>query len=154
MTWRIREISAVTLAVLILTAMAAGALLSYMTVAGYYYSLGIKVPNTPTIAITNITFSKEHFDEFNFTVLNPTYSWGDANITRIYVYANRTMIAVDTWPPFPYQLRRGESQTFICYWKWWQYPKADMMVVVLVEGGAGAIAAARVPSVPSNYTGG
>ncbi|HDI42548.1 MAG TPA: hypothetical protein ENF62_02055 [Candidatus Bathyarchaeota archaeon] len=149
----VRDISLVFLAVLLLAAMTVGALLSYMTVAGYYHSLSLKLPNQPSVAITNVTYSPpDKPDRVDVTVLVPTYSPSEANITGFYAIVNKTVIRIRPWPPVPYVLRPGEEMTFLCAWVWWEYSGQEAKIVVVVEGGSGAIVETTVPEIFGNVT--
>jgi len=144
----LRAVSRLVFTLAVIGSLVIGALLSYLLVVGYYISLGIVVPESVTVTITNATFTPQDPSTFNITVLNPTFSTSDAQITRIGVLTEEeTVEFVSTSPPLPYLLPKGESQTFMCNWSWANYSGRDLGVVVLLEDGSGATLQVRPPLV-------
>lgn len=136
-----RGISTISLIILLLASGIVGAVLSYLWTAGYYVELGLHVPeNTTTIAITNMTFLAEDSAYFRVTVMNPTYSEGDAEITGIALVGTEVGFAVvnDTDPSLPYSLKRGESMTFRCDINWGDFAGEEVNVAVFIRDGSGA----------------
>jgi hypothetical protein len=136
-----RGISTIYLIILLLASGVVGAVLSYLWTAGYYVELGLNVPeNTTTIAITNMTFPAEDSRYFHVTLMNPTYSEGDAEITGIALVGTQAGFAVvnDTDPSLPYPLKKGESMTFRCNVNWGDYAGEEVNVTVFIRDGSGA----------------
>jgi hypothetical protein len=136
-----RGISTIYLIILLLASGVVGAVLSYLWTAGYYVELGLNVPeNTTTIVVTNMTFPVEDCRYFRVTLMNPTYSVGDAEITGIALVGAGQGFAVvnDTDPSLPYPLKKGESMTFRCNTNWGDYAGEDVNVTVFITDGSGA----------------
>ncbi|MDH5634412.1 MAG: hypothetical protein OEY30_01150 [Candidatus Bathyarchaeota archaeon] len=136
-----RGISTISLIILLFASGIVGAVLSYLWTAGYYVELGLKVPeNTTTIAITNMTFPAENSAYFHVTVMNPTYSEADAEITKIALVGTEIGLATvnDTEPSIPYPLKRGESMTFKCNLNWGDLAGGEVNVTVFIRDGSGA----------------
>ncbi len=136
-----RGISTISLLILLLASGIVGAVLSYLWTAGYYVELGLHVPeNTASVAITNMTFVAENSAYFRVTVMNPTYSQGDAEITGIALVGTGIGFAAvnDTDPSIPYSLKRGESMTFRCDINWGDFAGEEVNVTVFIRDGSGA----------------
>ncbi|MCW4055217.1 MAG: hypothetical protein NWE82_00375 [Candidatus Bathyarchaeota archaeon] len=136
-----RGISTISLIILLLASAIVGAVLSYLWTAGYYVELGLHVPeNTTTVAITNMTFLAENSAYFRVTVMNPTYSEGDAEITGIALVGTALGFAAvnATDPSIPYSLKRGESMTFRCDLNWGDFAGEEVNVTVFIRDGSGA----------------
>jgi hypothetical protein len=105
--------------VLLLCAAIIGALVSYVWVIASYYN----VPNSTTLSIESAVFPLTNFSYFNLTILNPSYSPSDVNITgfRVTVIDTNTTFDVnETEYPgsLPYVLKKGVLQTFRCISNW------------------------------------
>jgi hypothetical protein len=140
--WGIKGVSTLSLIILLLIAGTIGAVLSYLWTVGYYVDVGLRVPEgVTTLTITNVAFPLENANHFNVTLLNPTYSRADANITGIalVVTTNHTeVVPASSSPSTPYSLRRGEDITFKCNLNWGDYAGQSITVLVFVEDGSGA----------------
>jgi hypothetical protein len=87
-------------------------------VASYY-----NVPNSTTLFIESAVFPVTNFSYFNLTILNPSYSPSDVNITgfRVTVIDTNTTFDVNMteYPgSLPYVLQKGVLQTFRCISNW------------------------------------
>ena|GEM_PF-374046 len=154
LTRNIKAISRLALILLLLIFTTFGALISYLWVVGYYESLYIQIPETPTIAITNATFSSQNTTFFNVTFLNPTFSASEepAEITGVTVSTrdgvSHNLTAVD--PSLPLQLFRGESKTFRCIWNWANYTGQNITIHASLAEGSGANFQSETPLVDLN----
>jgi len=133
-------------------ALMVGAILSYMGVVGYYLSLELKVPEKPAISISSFKVSADNPTFFNITVLNPTFSPGEAVISGINVLVSEGNVykVISTEPPIPsggYRLKVGASETFKCFWAWANYTGQSISIVVFVKDGSGAVFTATLPLV-------
>lgn len=133
-------ISTLPLVILLLVSGLFGAVLSYLWTVGYYVDIGTRIPEgVTTITIMNATFQREDCTYFNVTVLHPTYSAADANITSIALLTSTNDMKVP-WkilPPPPYPLERGEDVTFQCNLDWGEYAGQMITVAIFVEDGSG-----------------
>jgi len=104
-----------------------GSLVSYLWVMGIYY----KMPeNTTLLIVTNAEFAVDNARYFNLTILNPSNSISDVNITAIRLSlekSNETYEITDvelygvTGPEsieFPYTIQKGTEQKFRCNKNW------------------------------------
>ncbi len=136
-----RGITKLTLLVLLLASGLTGAVLSYLWTVGYYVEIGFKVPEgITTITVMNVTFPVENCTYFNVTVLNPSYSEGDANVTSIVlINANNEVIGVEsTEPSIPYSLVKGQATTFKCERNWGELAGQTVQVVIFLKDNSGA----------------
>ncbi len=135
-----KAISRLLFILLLLLAIIIGAIFSYLLVAGYYLSLGIKVPENTTVSVIDVTFDPQDVGKFNVTLLNPTYSPTDAIITEISVAtADDTVHRIfDVDPQLPFELDEGQDETFTCVWNWGNFSGQAVKVIVLVEDGSGS----------------
>ncbi|MEM3578880.1 MAG: hypothetical protein QXL54_01480 [Candidatus Bathyarchaeia archaeon] len=111
----VKGISAIALILLIVISAVIGGIISYAFTIAYY----AKIPEKTTLAITNININPENVRSFNVTVLNPSYSPGDANITRIALSlknGNQLYEVVETNPSIKNGLaiRKSESINITC----------------------------------------
>lgn len=139
-TKNVKAISRLLFSLLLLLAIIVGAIFSYLITVGYYLNLEIKVPQNPTLSITDIAFNPEDAEKFNITILNPTYSPTTATITQISVITQDNIVQEisTTNPQLPAELQKGMEETFICQWNWEDFAGEDIKVIVLVEEGSGA----------------
>lgn len=114
-----RAVSTILFILLLLCAAIIGALVSYVWVIASYYN----VPNSTTLSIESAVFPVTNFTYFNLTILNPSYSPSDVNITgfRVTVIDTNTTFDVNVteYPgSLPYVLQKGVLQTFRCISNW------------------------------------
>lgn len=122
-------LSKVILILLLLISFILGAVLSYVYTMGYYAPSEFRLPEDSTITIESVEVSQQDTRFFNVTVLNPSYSPSDVNITRIEtrtVDNNKTNVMTETSPALPFILRRGQSQKFKATWNWANYTGAQL----------------------------
>lgn len=113
----IKAISTILALLLILVAAIVGALIAYMwTMAPFY----LEPENTVDLIVTNVNFPVDRANYFDVTIMNPSHSVSDTNITAIYITAegfNRTDIQSSV-PVLPTILDVGTTMTFNCYLPW------------------------------------
>ncbi len=138
-----------TLALLFITCMLVACLLTYMITSGYWYSLGVRPPNKPAIAIEAVGFPLDDTSYFNLTVLNPSYSPGEVEVESVLVMTPDMQLhkVEKTEPSLPLKLSVGNSTTITCHWDWANYTGQELAVIVPVKGGSGAIFKAVPPTV-------
>jgi len=143
----VKAISKLSLILLLLTAGTIGAILSYMFVMGYYVSIGLRVPDETSIAITNATFPVQDATMFNVTILNPSFSPSNATITRIEVITEENDVHVTNIlrPATPYNMKPGSIENFTCLWNWSNYTNREVRINVLLAEGSGATFQTRTP---------
>ncbi|MCK4474695.1 hypothetical protein KAU30_02535, partial [Candidatus Bathyarchaeota archaeon] len=90
---------------------------------GSYYNMP---ENTTLLIVTDATFPVNNSRYFNVTILNPSNSISDVNVTAIRLIMEEnnetyeiTDVEIDGEPiSFPYEIRRGTEQTFKCKRNW------------------------------------
>ncbi len=116
-----KEIKATSLIIMIsLVACSAivGGLISYMWVMSSYYNMP---EDSVMLIVEDVSFSPTDFRHFNLTLLNPSNSALDANLTSFRVYIegkNDTQIVTTTEPTLPMIIERGTRQSFKCIRNW------------------------------------
>ena len=117
-----KAISTIILIILILCSLVFGALVSYLWVMANYYNMP---EDTTLLIVTNGVFPGPpaiDLTYFNVTILNPSYSISDVNITAFRLSAegkNEVYNITATDPePLPFLLRRGTEHTFKCKENW------------------------------------
>lgn len=113
-------ISTLLLILLLLFFAILGGLVSYLWVMSSYYNMP---ENTATLIVENAQFSVANFSYFNLTVLNPSNSASDLNISafRLSVDATNSTYDVNSieYPQsLPFLLAKGSRQTFKCIYDW------------------------------------
>jgi len=124
LTHDVTGISKIILVLLLLISFILGAVLSYVYTMGYYAPSEFRTPEKSSITIQSVEFSKQDTHFFDVTVLNPSYSPSDVNITRIEARTtddNKVHVTTDTVPPIPFLLQKGHSETFRTTWNWANY---------------------------------
>jgi hypothetical protein len=111
----VKGLSAITTILIIVISAVVGGIISYAFTIAYYTD----VPEKTTLAITGIYINPQNVRSLNITVLNPSYSPGDANITRVALsLKNGTKLynVVETSPSIKngLKIRRGESINITC----------------------------------------
>jgi len=113
-----RSVSFLELIMLLLGAMVFGALLSYLMVMVRYYNMP---ENTTMLVVKDVVFPIYNANYFNVTILNPSNSISDVNITAILlrVKGENTVYQInDTDPSLPFELKIGVEQNFKCKSNW------------------------------------
>jgi len=137
----LNAISKLLFILLLLLAMIIGSIFSYLLVVGYYINLEIKVPENTTLSVTDVSINMQNTETFNITLLNPTYSPTEAKITEISVATqdNQVHKVLSVDPQLPYELDKGQEETFNCIWDWGDYTSETLKVIVMVEDGSGSV---------------
>lgn len=115
-----KAVSTLILIILLLCFMVFGALISYLWVMGNYYNMP---ENTTLLIVTDAAFPVNNATYFNVTILNPSNSVSDVNITAIRLSAEEKgeiYNITTTEPPelLPFLIRRGTKQSFKCITNW------------------------------------
>ena len=132
----VKAVSALVVILLILISLIIGGLLSYVWVMSNYYLESSKT----SLSITEALFPIDHGDYFNLTVLNPSHSATDTNITAIYltVEGNLTLLNVtSTEPVLPLPIARASYQTIKCNFFWSLFAGKTITAHVLGENSSG-----------------
>jgi hypothetical protein len=144
-----KAISTLLAIFLILLSAIIGALLTYMwTVAPFI----VEPENTVDLIVTDVNFPADHATSFGVTVMNPSHSIADTNITDIYIEssgANRTSIQTSD-PTIPILLPRGTTQTFNCTLDWGGLAGKIITVHVLSLNDTEAARSVQSPTVTLN----
>ena len=153
-TRNVKAISKLLFILLLLLAMIIGSILSYLWVIGYYINLDIRVPENTTLSIIDVSLNMQNTETFNITLLNPTYSPTEAKITEISVATqdNKVHKILNVDPQLPYELDKGQEETFNCIWNWGDFTSETLKVIVLVEDGSGAVYEIETASVELKIT--
>jgi hypothetical protein len=130
-----------------------------MWVVGYYENLNIRIPGEPDVTITNATLLPQDTSFFNVTILNPSYSPSEANITRIATSTKDGLIhnITTTFPPLPYTLPKATrdfsgSETFTCLWNWANYTGETVGIIAFLADGSGPTTEVEAPLVDLRIT--
>lgn len=114
----VKAISTLMLTILMLCSVVLGAVISYLWVMASYYNMP---ENTTLLIVEDAVFPVFNARYFNVTILNPSNSISDVNITaiRLSVKGKNEVYNVTTADPhLPFPLRRGTRQTFKCIKNW------------------------------------
>jgi len=135
-----KGVSTFILIILLLCSAVLGALLSYMWVMSNFY---LEPENTVDLVITEVDFPVDHADYFYVTVMNPSHSPSETNITQIYFREEgKTTISnvTDTYPEkLPIQVERGTSKTIKCVENWGESAGKEITVHVSALNASGAV---------------
>ena len=138
-----KAISTIILIVLILCSAVFGAFLSYMWVMANFYL----EPEKVNLVITQVDFPVDHADYFYITVMNPSHSPSNTNITEIHfsVEGNDTIYNVtDTYPEaLPIPLEKGTNKTIKCNRNWGEFAGKKINLYVSATDASGAVASAE-----------
>lgn len=148
-------ISRIILILLLAIAFIVGAVFSYVYTMGYYAPFEFLLPDKPIFTIQSAEFSTRDTSFFDVTVINPSYSESEVNITRIEARTaddNRIHVITSTVPKIPRLVPKGSYQTFRAYWNWANYtgiklPYSDVPVEIRVflQDGRGEVLELRRP---------
>jgi hypothetical protein len=135
-----KAVSTFIMIILILCSIVLGALLSYLWVMGNFYV----EPENTSLTITQVNFPVDHADYFNITVVNPSHSPTDTNITQIYFIAEgntETHQVTSTSPEtLPITLVRGTEKTIKCIESWSEFAGKNITVYVSASSASGSVA--------------
>jgi len=114
-----KAVSTLILIILMLCSAVFGALISYLLVMSTYYNMP---ENTTLLIVEDVVFPIFDPRYFNVTILNPSNSASDVNITVIRLTVegkNEIHNITKTKPePLPFLVRRGTRLTFKCEENW------------------------------------
>jgi hypothetical protein len=139
-------ISTLVTIILILIAAIVGAIIAYgWTLSSFY----LEPENIVDVIITNADFEVNDARSFSVTIMNPSHSAGDTNITQIYVTAPaiNTSVASVTDPTLPFTLARGTTQTFHCSLVWGDAAGQTITVHAVTYNNTEAIRSVQTKSV-------
>lgn len=160
-----KGVSTIALILLIIISAVVGGIISYAFTIAYY----AKIPEETTIAITGVYINPENVRSFTVTVLNPSYSPGEANITRIALSLKKgtQLYEVDETNPSVnkgLKIQSGESINITCstirkgnasitFGEFVStFPGETILVHVFAEGAPAANMEARLPYVKLEIT--
>lgn len=161
----VKGISTITLILLIVISAVIGGIISYAFTIAYY----AKIPEETALTITGVYINPKNVREFNITVLNPSYSPKNANITRIAIsLKNGTQLydVVETKPSINngLEVRVGEALNITCqkirkdnndisFGEFVStFPGKTILVHVFAEGSPAANMETRLPRVKLEIT--
>ena len=127
-----KAVSTLILIILLLCSAVFGALLSYLWVMANYYNMP---ENTSMLIVENAVFPDSpnlDFTYFNVTILNPSNSVYEVNITAIQVIVeskSKMYNVTATEPePLPFLMRRGTRQIFKCLSNWSEFAGENVTI--------------------------
>jgi len=134
----LRGISKLIFIILLLLAFIVGAALSYIWTMGYYASTEFKLPKRANITIEDVSFPPQDTTFFNVTILNPSYSRSDVEVSQIAVLTNDGILHEVEAQDLDIPLEIGSSRTFRGIWNWANYTGQAVRVIVYVTEGSGS----------------
>jgi len=143
---RTLAISTILTIILILIAAIVGAIIAYgWTLSSFY----LEPENVIDVIITDLNFQVSNARYFGVTIMNPSHSTADTNITEIYVTATglNTSVATATDPALPFTLTRGTVQTFNCSLMWGDAAGQVITVHAVTNNNTEAIRSVQTKSV-------
>jgi hypothetical protein len=118
MSRNLRAVSSLILIILMLLSAVVGGFISYLWVMSNYYNMP---ENSTLLIVENVVFPIFNATYFNVTVLNPSNSVLNVNVTVIQVTVEGTTGAINVTtaePQFPFLMRKGTRQIFMCLSNW------------------------------------
>lgn len=137
----IRAVSTFLFILVMLVSLIIGGLLAYMWVMSSYYNMP---KNSSLLSVENVVFPQDNFNYFNVTILNPSNSGSDLNVTGFDVIVesqNETFSAGTADPAVPFLLKVGSRQGFKILRNWSNLAGQSVRIEPLVSNGS-------VPSLP------
>jgi hypothetical protein len=132
----VRAVSTLLFILIELASLIIGGFISYMWVMSSFYNM----PQNPSfLSVENVVFSQYNFNYFNVTVLNPSNSNSQLNITGFQLIVesqNETFSVGTAEPALPFQLKIGAKQDFKCSRNWSDLAGETVKVEPLVDGTA------------------
>ena len=133
----VRALSTFILIILILCSAVLGALISYMLVMSNYYNMP---ENTTLLIVENVAFPILDFTYFNVTILNPSNSASDVNITAIRLSVegiDEIHDVTKTEPePLPFLITIGTRLTFKCKENWSNFAGETVRIEPVAENAS------------------
>jgi hypothetical protein len=118
---------------IILASLIIGALISYMWVMAAFWNMP---QNVTTMVVESVVFPSNDFTYFNVTIINPSNSISDLNLTAFKVVdeaANQTHDVPTTSPAVPFNMTIGTRQTFTCYENWGNFAGESVRIEPIAE---------------------
>ncbi|MGQ9565479.1 MAG: hypothetical protein ACUVT5_02905 [Candidatus Bathyarchaeales archaeon] len=144
-----RALSTIALVLLLLLSAIVGGVLSYLWTMGFYLSLKEKIPEKNTVSIVDVYFPPHNATVFNVTVLNPTFSPDEFVEIESIAYSVKDEGALhyptSVFPTLPFNISRGNSQTFLVGTFWSSLVNQTLIVSVFVKNGLGSTSAVILP---------
>lgn len=144
-----RALSTIALVLLLLLSAIVGGVLSYLWTMGFYLSLKEKIPEKNTVSIVDVYFPPHNATVFNVTVLNPTFSPDEFVEIESIAYSVKDEGALhyptSVFPTLPFNISRGNSQTFLVSTFWSSLVNQTLIVSVFVKNGLGSTSAVILP---------
>jgi len=149
----VKAISKLLLILLLLMATIIGAILSYLWVMGYFITIESVIPEKTTVSVANVTFNPQNTSHFFVTLLNPSYSPTEANVTEIVASTGKDIHNItEVNPLLPYRLLKGDEETFKCFWNWANHTGETVKIIAFVADGSGPTFEAETPLVDLRIT--
>ena len=129
---------------LILASLIIGALISYMWVMAAFWNMP---QNVTTMVVEDAVFPSGDFTYFNVTVINPSNSISDLNLTAFKVVdeaKNQTYDVPTTNPAVPFNMTIGTRQTFRCNMNWGDFA-GESVRIEPVAGNTSILSGEYVP---------
>jgi len=130
-----RGVSTFLFVLVILASLIIGGFITYTWVLSSFYN----VPVNSSLTVENVVFPESNFTYFNVTVLNPSYSISNLNITGFQVSVesqNETFPVGTTEPAVPFLLKIGTTQNFTCLENWSGFAGQTVTVEPLFNASA------------------
>jgi hypothetical protein len=139
------------LIILMLCSAAVGAIISYLGVITTYYNMP---ENTTFLIVEDVVFPISNSTYFNVTVLNPSNSALDINITAIRMSVEGTTEVVDVTNTEPalFALGRGTRQTFKCKRNWSAFAGENVRIEPIAAGASIESRTYAIPNVKLHIT--
>jgi hypothetical protein len=151
-----KAVSSFILIILILCAAVFGALVSYLWVMGNYYNMP---GDTTLLIVTNAVFPNPpaiNLTYFNVTILNPSNSISDVNITaiRLSVEGKNEVYDITEAEPetLPFLIRRGTEHTFKCKKNWSDFAGETVRIEPIAANASTKSYSYTTPKVKLNLT--
>jgi hypothetical protein len=133
----VKGVSTFMLIILMLCSAFFGALISYMLLLSSYYNMPEK---TTLLIVEDVVFSIFDFTHFNVTILNPSNSASDVNITaiRLSVEGKNEIYNITTTEPesLPFLITRGTRLTFRCKENWSNFAGETVTIEPIAENAS------------------
>jgi len=113
-----------------------GAFISYMWVMAGYYNMP---ENATLLVVEDVVFPESNFAYFNVTVLNPSNSVLDVNITKfsLTIEAKNETYSVETAEPeLPFLIRKATRQSFKCLKNWSNFAGETVRIGPVAENAS------------------
>jgi len=147
-----KAVSTFMLIVLVLCAIIFGAFISYFWVIANYYNMP---ENTTLLIVKDATFPVHNARYFDVTILNPSNSISDVNITamRLSVDGRTEVYDITTAEPsLPFLMRRGTEQTFRCEKNWSNFTGETVRIEPLAANASVKSSSYLTPTVKLKVT--